>query len=105
MATSILTFGKFKGQDYFTTPSWYQEWLKKQDWFKVPVKMDDLALVQQEMSKVSNQLKGWNGHSSRGQASYDRMFELEQMESDIMYCNCGRFNEPGLRNCGLDCGY
>lgn len=31
---TILKFGKFKGQKLSETPSWYQEWLPKQDWYK-----------------------------------------------------------------------
>lgn len=30
----ILKFGKFKGSKFSETPSWYQEWLPKQDWYK-----------------------------------------------------------------------
>jgi len=98
-----LKFGKFKGQQFNSTPIWYQDWLLKQEWFKKPI-TDELTLVQKEMSKISNSLKGWNGYSKKGEASYSRMFELEQLESDIMYCNCGNLNEVGKRNCGMDCG-
>lgn len=31
-----LKFGKFKGQEFQSTPQWYQDWLLKQDWFKAP---------------------------------------------------------------------
>jgi hypothetical protein len=34
---TILKFGKFKGQKLSETPSWYQEWLPKQDWYKPAV--------------------------------------------------------------------
>jgi uncharacterized protein (DUF3820 family) len=100
-----LKFGKYKGQQFVNTPKSYQDWLLKQDWFKIPAKMDELSIVQKEMSKVSNSLKGWNGYSKKGQFAYDRMFQLEQMESDIMYCNCGNLNEVGRRDCGMDCGF
>lgn len=30
----LLKFGKFKGQDFSSTPQWYQKWLSQQDWFK-----------------------------------------------------------------------
>jgi len=106
MATTTLKFGKFKGQDFYSTPKYYQDWLLKQDWFKLPVeRKDDLLEVQKEMSKTANSLRNWNGYSKRGEAQYSRMFELEQMESDIMYCNCGNLNEQGKRNCGMDCGW
>lgn len=29
-----LRFGKFKGERLEDTPSWYREWLLKQEWFK-----------------------------------------------------------------------
>ena len=29
-----LRFGKFKGKRLEDTPTWYREWLLKQDWFK-----------------------------------------------------------------------
>lgn len=29
-------------------------------------------------------LQGWDGHSRRGQAAYDRLFEHEQAEADLM---------------------
>jgi hypothetical protein len=32
-----LKFGKFKGQKFNETPTWYQQWLLKQEWFKIPV--------------------------------------------------------------------
>ena len=28
-----LKFGKFKGQELSSTPQWYQNWLRNQDWF------------------------------------------------------------------------
>ena len=105
MENFILKFGKYKGVDFLKTPKHYQEWLLKQEWFKLPIKMDGLLLVQKEMSKVGNSLRGWDGYSKKGDAAYSRMFELEKMESDIMYCNCGSLNEIGKRNCGMDCGY
>lgn len=33
MNTTILKFGKFKGQKFSDVPKWYQDWLRKQDWF------------------------------------------------------------------------
>ncbi len=107
----VLPFGKYKGQNFQSTPKSYQEWLLAQDWFTVPAQKpikpdyDRITSIQKEMSAVSKSLNGWNGHSRRGQAAYDRMFELEMAESDAMYCNCGRLNEPGERNCGMDCGF
>jgi len=105
MENFILKFGKYKGQDFLSTPVSYQNWLLAQDWFKVPTKSDALTLVQKEMSKVSKSLNGWDGYSRRGQSAYDRIFQLEKIESDIMYCNCGNLNEVGRRDCGMDCGF
>ena len=102
MTNFTLKFGKYKGEQFSNTPKSYQDWLLSQNWFKLP---NELTMVQKEMSQVSKSLKGWNGYSKRGQSAYDRMFELEKMESDIMYCNCGRLNETGKRNCGFDCGF
>jgi hypothetical protein len=38
-----LQFGQFKGQEFKSTPLWYQEWLQKQSWFK---QMFSLNLIQ-----------------------------------------------------------
>ena len=107
-----MRFGKYKGQNFLNTPKSYQDWLLSQNWFNLPDKSEqdntitsELTNIQREMSKVGNSLKGWNGYSRKGESAYDRMFELEKMESDMMYCNCGRLNEKGSKNCGWDCGY
>ena len=91
----ILKFGKFKGQNLSNTPEWYQDWLMKQDWFK-PTK------VVKEKS-LYDQLKGWDGHSKRGEAIYDAIFEQEKAESDAMYCDCGNMKPPEKRSCGSGC--
>jgi hypothetical protein len=36
MTNFILKFGKYKGQMFLSTPKSYQDWLLKQDWFKLP---------------------------------------------------------------------
>lgn len=36
MTNFILKFGKYKGQSFSSTPKSYQDWLLKQDWFKMP---------------------------------------------------------------------
>lgn len=78
----ILRFGKFKGQKFNNTPNWYQDWLLKQDWFKAPKK---------EVKPLHHQLNGWDGHSSRGQAIYDAIFEQEKNEMVVLglECKCG----------------
>jgi len=107
-----LKFGKFKGQKFSETPTWYQSWLLKQDWFKAPAPatqeetpvLSPLNAIAKEMSSVSSSLKGWNGYSQRGQAAYDRMFELEMAESNAMYCDCGNMKDEDERTC-WSCAY
>ena len=74
-----LRFGKYKGQDFSNTPKSYQAWLLNQDWFKMP---------KQEMP-LHQQLNGWNGHSRKGQAIYDAIFEQEKIEMAKQDCNQG----------------
>ena len=64
----ILKFGKFKGQELQATPVWYQEWLSNQDWFNQP-------------KPLHKQLNGWDGHSRKGQAVYDAIFEQEKKQA------------------------
>tara|TARA_R110002012_G_C11676454_1_gene613814 strand:- start:11556 stop:11852 length:297 start_codon:yes stop_codon:yes gene_type:complete len=77
-----LRFGKFKGQKFNNTPKWYQEWLLKQDWFNAP---------KTKAKPLHNQLNGWDGYSSRGQAIYDAIFQQEQNEMIVLglECKCG----------------
>jgi uncharacterized protein (DUF3820 family) len=91
MTNFILKFGKFKGQEFNSTPLSYQNWLLKQDWFKVPVELTELQQAEKSISNLSNQLKGWDGHSKRGAAIYDNIFEAEKA-MDNAYFNS---NEQG----------
>jgi len=77
-ADFTLKFGKFKGQLFSQTPDWYQEWLPKQVWFKMP---QDKPLHQQ--------LNGWDGYSRKGEAIYDAIFEQEKAEQDADMCREG----------------
>lgn len=72
MTNFILSFGKFKGQSFANTPKWYQEWLVLQKWFKVPA----------ESKSLHKKLHGWDGHSRKGQAVYDQIFQQEMDEAD-----------------------
>jgi uncharacterized protein (DUF3820 family) len=92
---SILKFGKFKGKKFTETPVWYQQWLLKQDWFNTP--------NTDTISGLSQKLTGWDGHSKRGEAIYDRIFELEKVEGDKMYCDCGNMKSPNEKYCGYGC--
>jgi hypothetical protein len=75
-----LKFGKFKGQKFSETPTWYQSWLLKQNWFKMPIQSASSTI-----SKLSDNLKGWNGHSKNGSAIYDSIFEAEKLEDSEYY--------------------
>ena len=90
-----LKFGKYKGQEFSKTPKSYQDWLLAQDWFKVPTVIAPLQVptvltplqqAEKNISQLSSQLNGWDGHSSRGAAIYDAMFDAEQaMDSAVEY--------------------
>lgn len=81
-----LKFGKYKGQEFSKTPKSYQDWLLAQDWFKVPTVLTPLQQAEKNISQLSSQLNGWDGHSSRGAAIYDALFDAEQaMDSAVAY--------------------
>ena len=92
----ILKFGKFKGQKLEQTPEWYQKWLNEQEWFKA--KKDSNTT-----KSLHEQLSGWDGHSKKGEAIYDAIFEQEKAESNAMYCDCGNMKSPEKRSCGTGC--
>lgn len=73
----ILKFGKYKGQNFNSTPISYQSWLLKQDWFKLPAQLTDVQKAAKTISQLSGQLKGWNGYSRNGAAIYDAIFDAE----------------------------
>jgi uncharacterized protein (DUF3820 family) len=73
----ILKFGKYKGQNFNSTPVSYQSWLLKQDWFKLPAELTEVQKAAKTISQLSGQLKGWDGNSSRGAAIYDSIFDAE----------------------------
>ena len=73
----ILKFGKYKGQNFNSTPVSYQNWLLAQDWFKLPAQLNEVQAASKTISKLSAQLKNWNGVSKNGAAIYDRIFEAE----------------------------
>lgn len=77
MENFTLKFGKHKGMQFLSTPKSYQQWLLSQDWFKVPTVLTELQQAQKNISQLSGQLCGWDGHSSRGAAIYDSMFDAE----------------------------
>jgi hypothetical protein len=82
MTNQTLTFGKFKGQKFNETPKYYQDWLLKQDWFKVSNKVYNPS---KEISNLSSSLKNWNGYSKSGQNIYDSIFEAEKAEENLIF--------------------
>ena len=84
---TILKFGKFKGEKFSNTPKYYQDWLLKQDWFKLS---SNVYNPSKEISNGSSALKNWNGYSKSGQAIYDNIFEAEKAEENLI------FNESDL---------
>jgi hypothetical protein len=77
MQNFTLRFGKHKGQQFLSTPASYQQWLLKQDWFKVPAQLTEVEKASKQISQLSGQLKGWNGYSLKGAAIYDSLFDAE----------------------------
>ena len=88
MQNFTLKFGKYKGHQFLSTPTFYQKWLLKQDWFKMPTQLTDLQKASKQISQLSSQLKGWNGYSANGYAAECNMFEAEKaMEAAIFNCS------------------
>jgi hypothetical protein len=81
-----LRFGKYKGQQFESTPKSYQKWLSSQDWFKAP---------KQEKS-LHKQLNSWDGHSRKGQAIYDAIFEQEKKQGDMLDRMSGMYEKGGM---------
>jgi hypothetical protein len=76
-----LTFGKFKGQELSSTPKWYQNWLSKQDWFKMPTSQkSNLSYAEKAFSDAHNYAMSSN-YSER---SINSMFEAEQILDDAV---------------------
>jgi len=78
MQNFTLKFGKYKGQQFLSTPVYYQQWLLKQDWFKMPNALTELQQAEKRVSQCADKLRGWNGYSRAGAAVYDDMFEAEK---------------------------
>lgn len=85
MENFTLKFGKYKGIEFLSTPKSYQQWLLAQDWFKVPTVLNKLQQAEKTISQLSGQLRGWNGHSKRGSAIYDSMFEAEKAMDNAIF--------------------
>jgi hypothetical protein len=88
-----LTFGKFKGMLLSDTPQWYQDWLKQQDWF---VKKFLNNPQYDERAQIKRDLSNWNGYGRKGQAAYERAFELECKEQDDYDRRTGAYEPDGI---------
>jgi hypothetical protein len=82
MTNFTLKFGKFKGMNFNATPVWYQEWLVKQDWFKMPANNID----SDRMPRIS---PSWDGYSRRGEAQQWAVFEWEKRQAEKLDCMYG----------------
>ena len=73
----ILKFGKYKGQNFQSTPKSYQDWLLAQDWFKLPAQTvsQNLSNAEKSYSNAHNDMLKSN-YSAR---SVDAMFDAEQV--------------------------
>ena len=93
MKNFTLKFGKYKGQDFLSTPKSYQDWLLKQDWFKAPTEISEVQKASKQISQLSNQLRGWDGYSARGAAIYDSMFDAEKAMDDAVFNNPSQYSQ------------
>ena len=60
---------------------------------------DKMQETQKKFSNLSNQIKGWDGHSQRGSAIESAMFEQEMAMEDLLYCDCGNMKDPEESKC------
>ena len=72
----ILKFGKYKGQNFNSTPVSYQSWLLNQDWFKVPT-----SSVEKLYANAAHNMV----RSNYSEKSINAMFDAEVMLDDAMY--------------------
>lgn len=84
-----LKFGKYKGQQFKSTPLSYQQWLLSQHWFKIPIKID-------EMPKIDN---NWDGYGRKGEAQEWAVFEWEKRQAEKQDCR------NGICSCCVDSMY
>lgn len=88
----ILKFGKYKGQNFNSTPVSYQSWLLKQDWFKIPNQLTDVQKAAKTISQLSGQLKNWNGVSMKGSATYEKIFDAEVAMDNAIFNNPNQYS-------------
>lgn len=88
----ILKFGKYKGQNFSSTPKWYQSWLLRQEWFKVPTQLTEVQKAAKTISELSGQLKGWDGISKNGSINYDRIFDAEVKMDNAIFNDSNQYS-------------
>jgi len=79
MQNFTLKFGKYKGQEFLSTPQSYQTWLTSQDWFKIPS-------TEERMPRISS---SWNGYSKKGESQELAVFEWEKRQALKEDCRTG----------------
>ena len=78
MQNFTLRFGKYKGQEFFSTPKSYQSWLLKQDWFKAP----NQSPVVDSKPLSQNQQSGMDSELAEIKADNEVYFRAIEMEDD-----------------------
>lgn len=79
MKNFTLKFGKYKGQNFLSTPSSYQTWLTSQEWFKMPS-------TEEKIPRISS---SWNGYSRKGESQEWAVFEWEKRQAQKEDCRIG----------------
>jgi len=79
MQNFTLRFGKYKGQQFSSTPKSYQDWLLAQNWFNIPS-------AEEKMPTIS---KSWDGYSRKGEAQEWAVFEWEKRQEEKLDCRRG----------------
>jgi uncharacterized protein (DUF3820 family) len=85
METSILKFGKYKGQDFYSTPKSYQNWLLSQDWFKAPKQAADLWNVVVIFEREYAMATGCKSETLHYNLSFEDAKDLKEAESYNIY--------------------
>ena len=79
MQNFILKFGKYKGQEFQSTPASYQQWLLNQDWFKSPLKTARYEVVRKFVNEYVRGM-GVRHETVAANLSY---FEANELKSNM----------------------
>jgi len=85
MKNTILKFGKYKGQDFYSTPKSYQNWLISQDWFKAPKQAADLWNVVVVFEREYAMATGCKSETLHYNLSFEDAKDLKEVESYNIY--------------------